>query len=115
MGRSRFATADIQLNDQIIRAGDAVIMAGNIADRDEAAFPGNPDELDITREARHHNAFGFGIHQCVGQSLARVELQVAFDSLFKQVPGLRLAAPFESLSFKVDRFEYGLHSLPVTW
>jgi cytochrome P450 len=73
------------------------------------------DTFDIGRGARHHIAFGFGPHQCLGQNLARVELQIVFDTLFARIPGLELAATTDELSFKDDSTVYGLHSLPVTW
>lgn len=74
-----------------------------------------PDELDVTRGARHHVAFGYGVHQCLGQTLARVELQVVYGTLYRRIPSLRLAVPVEELEFKNDMLVYGVHSLPVTW
>jgi hypothetical protein len=114
-GRTRIALEDFEIGGQLIRAGDGIIAAGNICDRDPEAFPGNPDELDIGRPARHHTAFGFGIHQCLGQPLARMELQVVYETLLRRIPTLRLAVPFADLRFKVDRFVYGVHALPITW
>jgi len=115
-GRTRVAIADIELGEHTIRAGDAVIMAGNVGDRDPGPFPGNPNELDIDRpSARHHTAFGFGVHQCLGQPLARMELQVVYSTLYRRIPTLKLAVPFEDLRFKIDRFVYGVHELPVAW
>ena len=114
-GRTRIALEDLEIGGQLIRAGEGIIAASNIGDRDAEAFPGNPDELDITRQARHHTAFGFGIHQCLGQPLARMELKVVYSTLYRRIPRLRLAVPFEELRFKVDRFVYGIHELPLTW
>jgi cytochrome P450 len=64
--------------------------------------------------ARHHIAFGYGAHQCLGQNLARVELQVVFDTCS---PGAdaAVAVPVSGLAFKDDASVYGLHSLPVSW
>ncbi|MEO3798380.1 cytochrome P450, partial [Nonomuraea sp. B10E15] len=84
------------------------------ANRDPAAFK-NPAELDIERGARHHLAFGYGPHQCLGQNLARMELQIVFDTLFRRIPALRLAAPTQDVPFKNDAVVYGAHELPVTW
>jgi cytochrome P450 len=72
-GRRRVAVADIEIDGQLIRAGDGVIFANDVANRDEEAFA-DPDRLDVHRDARRHVAFGFGVHQCLGQPLARVEL-----------------------------------------
>ncbi|WP_220448168.1 cytochrome P450 [Nonomuraea diastatica] len=77
--------------------------------------PRTRPKLDIERGARHHLAFGFGPHQCLGQNLARMELQVVFDTLFRPIPTLRLATPIEDLPFKTDAVIYGAHELPITW
>jgi cytochrome P450 len=114
LATSRVATQDAEIGGVLIRAGDGVVTLGNAANHDPDAF-GQPDRLDIGRGARHHVAFGFGPHQCLGQNLARIELQIVFDTLFRRVPGLRLAAPVEDLPFKDDGTVYGLYSLPVTW
>jgi cytochrome P450 len=97
-----------------IKAGEGVIVSGLSANWDPAVFK-DPAELDVERGARHHLAFGFGPHQCLGQNLARMELQIVFDTLFRRIPTLRLAAPAEDLQFKTDAAVYGLHELPVTW
>ena len=111
---SRVATSDVELAGQLIREGEGVIGLSNSANRDESVFA-NADTLDIERGARHHIAFGFGAHQCLGQNLARMELQIVFDTLFRRIPDLRVAAPVESLPFKHDSSIYGLYCLPVTW
>ncbi|MBB5953807.1 hypothetical protein FHS29_000377 [Saccharothrix tamanrassetensis] len=113
-GRRRFATADIEVAGQVVRAGEGLVMPNDIANRDPAAFP-DPDRLDITRDARHHIAFGFGVHQCLGQPLARLELELVYRTLFRRLPGLRLATDFEQVPFKHDGFVYGVYELPVTW
>jgi len=111
---SRFATADVEIGGTLIRAGDGVVGLSNAGNHDPAGFE-NPDTFDIERGARHHVAFGFGVHQCLGQNLARLELQIVFDTLFRRVPGLRIAVPVDELQFKHDSTIYGLHALPVTW
>ncbi|GAB3976642.1 cytochrome P450 [Plantactinospora veratri] len=111
---SRIAVEDVEIGGVLIRAGEGVVTLANAANRDPAAFT-DGDTFDIDRAARHHIAFGFGAHQCLGQNLARVELQIVFDSLFARIPDLKLAVPVDELSFKDDSTVYGLHSLPVTW
>ncbi|GAB3843462.1 cytochrome P450 [Dactylosporangium cerinum] len=113
-GRRRVALEDVEVGGQLIRAGEGVIAANDVANRDETAFP-DPDALDIHRQARHHMAFGYGIHQCLGQPLARVELQVVYSTLYRRIPTLRLAAPLDEIKFKHDMAVYGVHELPVTW
>lgn len=114
LGRRRAVTEDIEIAGQLIKAGEGVIMANEIANRDPDVFP-EPDRLDITRDARRHVAFGFGVHQCLGQPLARMELQVVYGTLYKRIPTLALAVPPEQVRFKHDAFIYGVHELPVTW
>ena len=112
---SRVVTHDIELGDVVLRAGDGVIVANSAANRDPAVFEA-PDEFQVDREsARHHMAFGYGVHQCLGQNLARLELSVLYSTLFTRVPSLRLAVPFEDLQFKYDTNFYGVHEVPVAW
>jgi cytochrome P450 len=74
-----------------------------------------PDELDLGRPASRHVAFGHGIHQCLGQQLARVEMKVAYGALFRRFPRLRLAVRPDEVPMRDDMFIYGVHSLPVAW
>ncbi len=80
----------------------------------DAEFVANPETFDIKRNTRGHLGFGYGVHQCIGANLARVEMQVAFASLARRLPGLKLAVTPEELRFK-DANIYGLKELPVTW
>lgn len=111
---SRVALADMEIGGVLIRAGEGVIGLSASGNYDEAVFPG-PDRLDIDRGGRHHLAFGHGIHQCIGQNLAKLELEIVFTTLFARIPGLKLAAPAADLPFKDNMGVYGLHGLPVTW
>ncbi|AHH94848.1 cytochrome P450 [Kutzneria albida] len=110
----RVATEDLEIDGVLIRAGEGVIALNGSANHDESVFT-DPDEVDFHREARHHVAFGYGIHQCIGQNLARLELEIVLNTLIARLPGLRFAVPPEELSFKYDGVIYGMHSLPVTW
>jgi hypothetical protein len=112
--RRRVALADIEIGGQVIRAGDGIVLAHEVGNRDPAVFA-DPDRLDIQRQARHHIAFAYGPHQCLGQPLARVELQVVYSTLFKRISGLRLAAGLDEIPFKNDAVIYGVYELPVTW
>jgi cytochrome P450 len=111
---SRVATEDVQIGDVTIKAGEGVVVSGLSADWDPEVFA-NPGELDVERGARHHIAFGFGPHQCLGQNLARMELRIVFDTLFRRIPTLRLATPVDDLPFKTDAGLYGAYEVPVTW
>ncbi|MEV4112694.1 cytochrome P450 [Nonomuraea sp. NPDC049695] len=113
-GRLRVATEDIEVAGQIVRAGEGLIMANEMGNRDPEAFS-DPDRLDLRRDARRHVAFGFGVHQCLGQPLARMELQVVYGTLYRRVPTLKLATGLDQVPFKFDGMVYGVHELPVTW
>ena len=113
-GLRRVALADIEIAGQVIRAGEPIVVVNETANRDPAVFP-DPDRLDLQRDARQHVTFGYGIHQCLGQSLARMELQVAYPTLFRRIPALALATEVEQIPFKHDGFIYGVYELPVTW
>ena len=113
-GLLRRATEDIEAGGTTIRAGDGVVFATSVINRDEDVYPA-PDTLDWHRSARHHVAFGFGIHQCLGQNLARAELEIALRTLFDRLPALRLAAPADEIPFKPGDTIQGMLELPVTW
>ena len=110
----RVAAEDVVFNGQTIRKGEAVIALIGAANRDPRAFE-QPDVFDITRKADHHVAGSFGIHQCLGQPLARTELSTVFSTIFKRLPNLRLAVPAEEIKTKGDHFVLGLEKLPVVW
>jgi cytochrome P450 len=109
----RQAKADTVIGGQAVAEGDSVIAPLIAANHDPAMFA-EPERFDITRDARGHVAFGYGIHQCLGQALARVELQAVFARLFDRFPHLSLAVPFESLRFR-NSIIYGVEELPVTF
>ncbi|MFE7421085.1 cytochrome P450 [Rhodococcus sp. NPDC057529] len=114
VGRRRVATEDIEFYGHTIKAGDGIVAAHDAANRDPLAFD-DPNKLDLTRQTRHHLAFGYGPHQCLGQPLARVELEVVYSTLYRRIPTLELAIPFEEIEFKTDNVVYGVNALPVTW
>ena len=113
--RRRVALADIEIAGVTVRAGEGLVMPNEIGNRDAAVFP-DADQLDIRREnARHHVGFGFGPHQCLGQPLVRVELQVVYGTLYRRIPTLALAIDEAEVPFKHDALIYGVHKLPVIW
>lgn len=113
-GLSRVAVEDIEIGGETLRAGDGVLLSTAVSNRDASVYP-EPDALDLGRGARNHVAFGFGIHQCLGQNLARAELEIALPALFHRFPGLRLTVPPEEVPFKPGDTVQGLLELPVTW
>ena len=110
----RVAKVDVELAGVTIRAGDGLFLSLASANRDETVFS-DADALNIDRDNAAQIAFGFGIHQCLGQVLARIELQVMFEVLLARLPTLQLAVPLQSLRFKHDMQIYGVHNLPVRW
>ncbi|MGW2710624.1 cytochrome P450 [Streptomyces sp. NPDC001356] len=110
----RTALEDVEIDGHVLKAGEMVTLSTAAANRDSDKF-GDPDTLDLTRSARGHVSFGHGIHQCVAQQLARVELQVAFPALARRFPTLRLAVAPEEVLVRDEVAFYGLWSLPVTW
>ncbi|TWF95484.1 cytochrome P450 [Saccharopolyspora dendranthemae] len=111
----RTALEDVELGGQTIKAGSPVILSYNTANRDPERFA-DPHVLDFHRQASGHVAFGYGIHQCLGSQLARVEMRVAFRALLDRFPTLRLAVPAEEVSLRPETADiYGVKSLPVTW
>ncbi|PNE32659.1 cytochrome P450 [Streptomyces eurocidicus] len=113
-GVPRTPLVDVELEGRLIRAGESVTLSLPAANRDPAAFDA-PDVLDVTRSARGHVAFGYGVHQCVGQNLARAELEIGLGALLSGFPGLRLAVPVEDVPLAADSGFYGVHALPVAW
>lgn len=114
-GLLRVAAEDIEV-DRVatIRAGEGVVFSTSVINRDETMYA-DPDTLDWHRPARHHIGFGFGIHQCLGQNLARAEMEIALHTLFDRLPSLRLAVPPEEIPFKPGDTIQGMLELPVTW
>ncbi|WP_244170307.1 cytochrome P450 [Amycolatopsis tolypomycina] len=114
-GRRRVALADIEIGDVVIRAGDGLILAGDLANRD-ASVVEDPDRLDLRRPAHRHVTFGHGPHQCLGMPLARLELQIAFPALVRRIPTLRPAVAMDRIEFREPGTGvYGVKELPVTW
>ncbi|MFC4586943.1 cytochrome P450 [Sphaerisporangium corydalis] len=114
MGLVRAASEDVEVEGYMIKAGESVTVSLATANRDPRQFA-EPDRLDITRPATGHLAFGHGIHQCVGQQLARMEMRIAYPALLNRFPKLRLAVTPEQVATRSDMAIYGVHRLPVAW
>jgi cytochrome P450 len=110
----RYATEDLSLGGETIGKGSTVVVSLLAANRDPHRFE-NPDTLDIRRNARGLLSFGHGVHQCLGQQLARIEMRAGFDGLLRRFPALRLAVPAEQVRLRTDMTIYGVHELPVSW
>jgi cytochrome P450 len=110
----RFAAEDVELAGQRIKRGDYVAVALASADRDATQFT-DPDDLDVARALNRHIAFGQGIHICLGAPLARLEGDIAFTTLVRRMPDLRLSVPREAIAWRGGTTLRGLVSLPVVF
>lgn len=112
---TRFALEDAEVDGTAIAGGERVSISLLAANRDPGAFD-EPDRLESERDPRGHLAFGHGIHKCLGQHLARLEVQLALGGLARRFPALRLAVPFEDVP--LESAEVGVFrpmELPVAW
>lgn len=115
IGTLRYALEDITLSDgTVLKKGSSVLLSEESANMDEAVFT-DPFTVDVRRAENHHMTFGAGIHYCVGAALARMELQVATESLLRRFPDIRLAVPAEKLPRAIGGFMEGFSEVPVTW
>jgi cytochrome P450 len=110
----RVATEDFDFGGETIRAGDFLLMNLPAANWDPA-FVDDPTSFDATRNPRGHLGFGFGVHQCIGQHLARTEMRIALSTLARRLPTLALAVPADELRFQNEQEIYGIEALPITW
>ena len=110
----RTAVADVEIGGELIRAGEGIMPLIAAANHDDAVFE-CPARFAPDRSARSHVAFGYGVHQCLGQNLVRVEMECVFRTLFSRLPSLHLTTPVADLPFKYDGTIFGLHALPVGW
>jgi cytochrome P450 len=113
-GLPRLATEDVEIGGQLIRAGEGAIALLAAANRDPEVFP-DGDRLDLERGSHSHLAFGFGVHQCIGQPLARAELRVTLRELVTTLPDLALAVDPAAVELRDDAVIFGVARLPVTW
>ncbi|MEV4800183.1 cytochrome P450 [Nonomuraea sp. NPDC049421] len=114
LGVSRVTTEPVTLGGVDIPAGATVVVATPEVNRDPRHWP-DPDRLDVRRPRTSHLAFGHGVHQCLGQQLARVEMQIGLRELITRLPGLRLAVPADQVPLRNEMLIFGVHSLPVAW
>ncbi|WP_226899609.1 cytochrome P450 [Nonomuraea phyllanthi] len=114
LGVNRVTTEPVVLGGVDIPAGATVVIATPEVNRDAGHWP-EPDRLDVHRPRTPHLAFGHGVHQCLGQQLARIEMRIGLRELITRLPGLRLAVPAEKVPLRNEMLIFGVHSLPVAW
>jgi cytochrome P450 len=108
----RYAREDVTIENVTIPQGALTYAALASANRDERQFR-DPDRLDLARDPNRHLAFGLGIHYCLGAPLARLEGQIAINTLLRRAPDLRLAAAPGALRWRKGLVLRGLAALPV--
>ncbi|WP_232667358.1 cytochrome P450 [Pseudonocardia sp. TRM90224] len=114
LGLARVAAEDIEIDGVRISAGETVLISLPAVNRDPHLAE-DPDTLDITRPRTSHVAFGHGIHQCLGQQLARTEMKIGYRQLLDRFPTLELACDPQDVPLRTDMGIYGVHALPVRW
>ncbi|CAO5229591.1 cytochrome P450 [Frankia sp. AgKG'84/4] len=110
----RTASEDIELCGHLVAKGETITVSLPAADRDPDKFP-DPNRLAIDRDTAGHVAFGHGVHQCIGQNLARIQLRVGLKALLEEFPELRLAIPAEDVPLRLKGSVFGVGKLPVRW
>jgi cytochrome P450 PksS len=110
----RYAREDVTIEGVTIPRGGLVFAALASANRDERQFR-SPDVLDLARDPNRHLAFGLGVHYCLGAPLARLEGQIAINTLLRRTPDLRLAVAPGALRWRKGLVLRGLAKLPVAF
>ncbi|MFG2093966.1 cytochrome P450 [Streptomyces sp. NPDC048612] len=113
-GLRRYLTEDVEIGGEVLPNGTTVVCAMAAANRDETAFE-NAAEMDLARTPNPHLAFGAGPHSCLGQALARTELQVTLEVLLRRLPSLELDIPATDLERLEGLLVGGLSEVPVRW
>jgi len=105
------ATEDVELDGQLVAAGDAILVDPTAVSHDGIALP-DDERFDITRKDNPHLTLNYGLHHCLGAPLARMEMQVALSELVKRLPGLKLAG---DVVVDMDNLTRPVTRMPVTW
>jgi len=113
-GLRRHLTEDVEIGGEVLPQGTTVVCAMAAGNRDETAFE-NAAEMDLARTPNPHLAFGAGPHSCLGQALARTELQVTLEVLLRRLPSLELDIPAADLERLEGLLVGGLREVPVRW
>jgi cytochrome P450 len=111
---NRWVTQDVTLGGQELKQGDIVIVILGSANHDAAKFE-QPENLNCSRNQNRHLGFGQGIHYCLGAPLARMEIEIALNTLLQRLPNLRPAIEPDQLRWRATPGFRGVTSLPVIW
>jgi cytochrome P450 len=105
----RTATQDVKVGNQLVRAGEKVVVYYGSANRDPRVFD-KPDEFDITRKPNPHLAFGAGTHFCMGSHMARLEMRLTLTEFLNRFPNVSMTGPAERIH---SNFISGIKRLPL--
>jgi cytochrome P450 len=111
---TRWAAEDLQIGGHLIKRGEFIIPILAAADRDPEHFL-QPDVLELDRNSQGHLAFGRGIHYCLGAPLARLEAEIAINTMLRRLPNIRLDIAPSDLEWRLVPLFHALTALPVTW
>jgi cytochrome P450 len=114
IGLPRVALQDVQVGSTWIRAGEGIIVSLPAVNRDPKQFS-DPNSLLLDRNEGVHLTFGAGAHHCIGHDLAKLEMEIAIETIFRKLPGLRLAVPIKEIQVETEFSLHGIRALPVTW
>jgi cytochrome P450 len=115
VGRTRITRSDIEFSGTTLGSGEVLVLTSTAANFDESVFPA-AKEIDFDRETNPNVTFGRGIHSCIGQQIARMELQTLWSTLLKRLPTIRLSVAPEEVPWRPDdALTFGPAHLPVTW
>ncbi|GAA1645738.1 cytochrome P450 [Actinoplanes couchii] len=113
-GTHRLVTERVEIAGTVVEPGTTVLSSMPSANRDERVFDA-PDEMNLSRSPNPHLTFGAGVHACIGQSLARVELRTVLSALLERLPTLELAVPVGELRRREGLLVGGLEEIPLRW
>lgn len=113
-GLPRYARVDIRIGAVTIRRGDAVLLAGPVANRDPDVFT-DPHRFDARRSPNPHLSFGHGAGFCLGAAMARIELELGLEAVFTRFPHLQPAVPLTEIELRATHIMGGIAALPVRW
>lgn len=113
-GLPRFIREDVEVGGATLPRGTTVVCSLSSANRDERSFE-RAGEMDLARSPNTHIAFGAGPHSCVGQALARTELQTVLSVLVRRLPSLELAVPGDALPRREGLLIGGLEQVMLRW
>lgn len=110
----RLAAEDINIKGITIKKGDGILVLLSSANQDETKFDDSL-RFDITRKNNKHLAFGYGIHFCIGAPLARLECEIAINTILSRLPNLKLDVDSNPLEWRVSNTIRGLKSFPIVF